>query len=172
MRITVKLIGAAFFIISILNAALAEEKIGVRSLGEDENSPSAKVEQLAWLVGYWEGEGLGGKVAEVVAPPAGGQMMGAFYSLKSEGDLSFYEFYVFAEVEDTLILRIKHFTSDFVGWEEKDKFVEFPLVAVEDNAVYFDGLTFAKTGPGEMRSAVNIGGQGTAYFTYERKELE
>lgn len=152
--------------------AAAAESIEVRSLDEGAVSPPARIEALSWMTGFWEGEGLGGDAVEVIAPPAGGQMMGAFYHLKNDGALNFYEFYTFAEVGDTLVLRIKHFTPALIGWEEKDAFVEFPLVAVEDKTVYFDGLTFAMTGENEMRSAVNIRELGVAGFRFRRGVLE
>ena len=173
MRIIAKIIGVILFVGASFSAvAFGEEQVEVRSLGATGVSPAAKIEQLSWLSGYWEGEGLGGKAVENIAPQADGQMMGAFYSLKGDGTLNFYEFYVFAEVGDTLSLRIKHFSPALVGWEEKDKFVEFPLVAIEPETVYFDGITFTMTGPDQMMSAVNIDGQSAVYFVYERKKLE
>lgn len=152
--------------------AIAGDKVEVKSLEEGGVSPLARIEALSWLSGYWEGEGLEGYAVEVIAPPAGGQMMGAFYHRKKDGPLNFYEFYTFAEIGDTLVLRIKHFSPDLIGWEEKGDFVEFPLVAVEENAVYFDGLTFALTGDDAMQSAVDISEQGIAYFHYQRGALE
>lgn len=152
--------------------AHAGDNVEVRSLSEGAVSPPARIEALSWLTGYWEGEGLDGDAVEIIAPPAGGQMMGAFYHKKKDGAVNFYEFYTFAEVGDTLALRIKHFTPALVGWEEKDAFVEFPLVAVEERAVYFDGLTFAMTGDEEMRSAVNVSEQGIVYFKFRRGTLE
>jgi Domain of unknown function (DUF6265) len=85
-------------------------------------------------------------------------MMGMFRHADSEGALVFYEFYVFTEVGDTLALRIKHFSPVLKGWEEKDEYEEFSLVAYDDNAVYFDGLTYALSGENELRAAVSVGG--------------
>lgn len=33
-------------------------------------------------------------------------------------------------------------SKDFVGWEEKEDFVKFSLVAIEENAVHFSGISF------------------------------
>lgn len=149
-------------------AAVAEEPvIEVKSLG-DGVSPPAAIDELAWLVGHWEGTGLGGRSEEIVAPPQDGQMMGMFRQSKADGSLMFYEFYLLVEAENSLELRIKHFNPDFSGWEEKDDYVAFPLVAVEEQAVYFDGLTFKMTGPDEMRSAVMIDDRERAEFAYKR----
>lgn len=155
-------------IATFAGAAAEEASVEVRSLGEGEASPPASIDDLSWLVGRWEGAGLGGRSEEFIAPPLDGQMMGMFRQTNADGSLKFYEFYLFAEVEGSLELRIKHFSPDFAGWEEKDGYVAFPLVAVESQAVYFDGLTFKMTGPDEMRSAVMIDDQGKAEFVYER----
>ncbi|MEM9619454.1 MAG: DUF6265 family protein [Pseudomonadota bacterium] len=152
--------------------ALASEAIEVRSLQEGAPTATGNIEQLGWLTGYWEGEGLGGKAVEMVAPAEGGQMMGAFRHDNADGGPNFYEFYLFAEIEDSLVLRIKHFTPDLIGWEEKAEFVEFPLVAVEKDAVYFDGVSFVLTGEGKMQSAVKIDGQGVFQFRYRAAKLE
>lgn len=152
--------------------ALASEDIEVRSLQEGALAATGNIEQLGWLTGYWEGEGLGGKAVEMIAPAESGQMMGAFRHDGGDGGPKFYEFYLFAESEESLVLRIKHFTPDLIGWEEKAEFVEFPLVAVEKEAVYFDGVSFVLTGEGEMQSAVKIDGQGVFQFRYRAVPLE
>ena len=154
---------------SLFSAARAGDRIEVRSL-DGAPSPPAEIAALSWLVGAWEGEGLGGAAAEVIAPPAGGQMMGMFRHMKDEESVNFYEFYVFTEVENTLALKLKHFTPDLIGWEEKEDVVEFPLVAIEGDAVYFDGITFAMTGPDTMEAAVNIEDSANACFRYRRSK--
>jgi hypothetical protein len=35
---------------------------------------------------------------------------------------------------------------DFSGWEEKERYINFPLVKVEKQAVHFDGLSFFRSG--------------------------
>jgi hypothetical protein len=46
-------------------------------------------------------------------------------------------------VEDgSLSLKVKHFTSDFVAWEEKPDFVNFKLVKLEPDALHFSGISF------------------------------
>jgi len=143
----------------------------VRSLGEGAISPPAVIEDIAWLAGYWSGEGLGGIAEEVIAPPAGNQMMGMFRAVGGDNDLKFYEFYLFVEREGSLALRIKHFTPALHGWETKDEYEEFALVAIEGSAVYFDGLTYALTGPDELSAAVRVEGQGILSFRLDRKQL-
>lgn len=153
----------------LLTNAGAMNDVEVRTLAGGAAPPPAAIEQVAWLQGEWRGEGLGGKAEEFMAPPQGGQMMGMFRLTKGDGSLSFYEFYHIAEHQGSLMLRIKHFNPDLTGWEEKDVSVEFPLVAVEDSAVYFNGLTFALEGDDILHAVVNVGdNEEKAIFRYER----
>ncbi len=134
--------------------------------------PPAQIEQLAWLVGHWEGEGIGGRSYETISPPAAGQMAGHFQQVSEKG-VQFYEFYHFVPHEGSLMLRIKHFNSDLTGWEERTETVDFPLVAIEDRAVYFDGITFRQTAPDQMESFVLAGEEGREQvigFTFRRAD--
>ena len=97
------------------------------------------------MAGYWRGEGLGGAIEETWTPPAGDRMQGIF-TLAREGTPVFSEAMQLVEEEGSLVLKVKHFTPEFVGWEEKDKFVRFPLVRLADNEAYFSGLTFRRQG--------------------------
>ena len=54
------------------------------------------------------------------------------------------------EQDVTLILRLKHFHANLVGWEEKDKTVDFKFVKKEGKRVYFSGLTFENTSANEV----------------------
>lgn len=135
-------------------------------------SPAAALADLSWMVGTWEGEGLGGIVHEVYSPPADGQMPGHFRSLKN-GKAQFYELVMIAQVGATLEYRVKHFNPDMTGWEEKAQVVSFPLVAVEPDAWYFNGLTIRRTGPDSATHFVRIGNADgssrEAAFVYKRK---
>jgi len=167
MRIVKLFIGALALVFT--TATYAVEKIEVMSLEEGASSPAASIEDIAWLTGRWEGSGLGGLAEEVIAPAVDGQMMGMFRHAGSDGELVFYEFYLFAEVDDSLVLRIKHFSPELKGWEEKNDYEEFPLVSVTENAVYFDGLTYKLTSENELRAAVSVEGQGIVEFQFTRR---
>jgi predicted aldo/keto reductase-like oxidoreductase len=43
-------------------------------------------------------------------------------------------------------MRLKHFHADLKGWEEKDEVREFALVAKEEGAMHFDGMSFHPKG--------------------------
>lgn len=44
-------------------------------------------------------------------------------------------------------MRVRHFSPDFVAWEEKSESVAFPLIRAEQGAIYLDGLTIRASGP-------------------------
>lgn len=153
---------------AIAAPASAQETVDIKTLAGGESSPPASIDDVAWLAGHWKGSGLGGQSEEFFAPPLDGQMIGAFRQTKPDGSIMFYEFYQLLEIDGSLALRIKHFNADFTGWEEKDDYVAFPLVAVEESAVYFDGLTFKMTGTDEMRAAVVVDEGRVLEFVYSR----
>ncbi len=145
----------------------------VLSLAEGQVSPSASIEASAWMAGNWIGNGFGGVAEESYLPPNGGTMIGMFRHLK-DNKPSFYEFAVIVEHEGSLLYRLKHFHPDMRGWEAKDEAVDFPLVKVTDNALYFDGLTYIRTGEDSMSAYVRIGNKDgedqIAGFDYRRVE--
>nr|WP_299523599.1 DUF6265 family protein [uncultured Lutibacter sp.] len=101
------------------------------------------------MSGHWEGTAFGGLTEEVWTSPLGGSMMGSF-KLVADGEINFYELMTISEENETLLLRIKHFSNDLKGWEEKDESEDFELVKIEANRVYFDNLTFEKVSSSEL----------------------
>lgn len=120
-----------------------------------ESSPMASLESAKWITGSWTGEGLGGYCEEVWSPIKAASMFGVFRKFK-ENELVFSEFMEIVESDGSILLRLKHFGKDFVGWEEKDESVVFKLVQATDDALYFDGLTYRKIGDHEMEVYVII----------------
>ncbi|UMB54741.1 DUF6265 family protein [Lutibacter sp. A64] len=115
----------------------------------DKISPNASINDVSWITGYWEGEALGGITEEIWTAPLGKSMMGSF-KLVVEDTVQFYELCTITEENNSLLLRIKHFDKNLNGWEEKDTSIEFPLVKIEKNKVYFDDLTFEKISENEL----------------------
>lgn len=127
---------------------------------------------IQWLSGHWRGEAFGGLVEEVWSPALGGSMMGAF-KLVVENQVQFYEIETISEVNDSLIFRLKHFNKDLTGWEEKDATVDFKLVKVTDNKVYFNGLTIERISEKEINIYVAIEHEGKTTeekFNYNKVE--
>lgn len=126
---------------------------------EGKDSPAADLNDIVWLAGHWQGEAFGGLTEEIWTPALGGSMMGSF-KLVNDGEVSFYEFMSITEVNNSLILKIKHFTKELKGWEEKDETVDFKLVKVTPNRVYFEGFTMEKISKSEINLYVVIDHDG------------
>jgi hypothetical protein len=158
-------------LIAALLCSAAAAAQNTRKPAPGASPPAATVADLGWMVGHWAGEGLGGQSFETISPPVAGQMAGHFQQVK-DGRLSFYEIYQFVPRGGSIVLRIKHFGPDLAGWEEKGAAVEFPLVAIEDGAAYFDGLTMRRSGTDGMESFVVIdhedGRREEAAFRFKR----
>jgi len=135
----------------LTGAASAQSKQTENTLKLDnsESRGKASLADVAWLQGYWKGEGLGGQCDELWSGPAARAMVGTFRLIKDD-KLQFSEFMMLVEEQGSLNLKLKHFHADMKGWEEKDKHVSFPLVKVEKDAIYFNGLTYRKNADGSM----------------------
>ena len=114
-----------------------------------------KLENISWISGTWHGEAFGGKTEEIWSQPSGGSMMATF-KLINDGAVSFYEIEIIREINNTLILQLKHFGNDLKGWETKDETVDFPLISITQNKVIFEGMTFEKIDPNRMNVYVDI----------------
>ena len=115
------------------------------TLDAQENAAQATISDFHWMAGRWEGTGFGGWVEENWNPAVGGTMIGS-YRLVKDSKPDFYEFLALVPDGESITYRVKHFTPDLVGWEEKDATVDFPLVKVEHNVAYFSGLTVKRDG--------------------------
>ncbi len=136
--------------------ALSENTL---KLDEGKTGPQARIADVGWLAGYWRGPGLGGDCEEIWSLPAGDRMQGIF-TLSREGGLVFSEAMTLVEEEGSLVLKVKHFTPEFVGWEEKADHVGFPLVKLGEGEAYFRGLTFRRKSPGELSIYIVLTSKG------------
>lgn len=161
----------AFAAATLIAPAIALADVEVRTLAPGAASPPAKIEDLAWLEGQWVGQGLGGETEETYSGPLGGTIVSYFRYVK-DGKPVFYELVTLVEQGGSVLMRLKHFHPDLKGWEEKDKTVDFKLVALEREAAYFDGLSIKREGD-TLYSAVRIGGKDGStrveQFSYKRK---
>ena len=114
-------------------------------LSPSQKPPAATIADMAWYAGHWTGEGLGGFNEEIWSPPRNSAMMG-MYRMQKDTKIVFYELLTLLEENGSLLLRLKHFNPNLTGWEEKDKTIDFPLVAKKDGMLYFDGMTFKPEG--------------------------
>ncbi len=135
-------------------------------------SPTAGLEEVAWMQGHWRGEAFGGITEEIWSPPLGGSMMFSF-KLVVNGEVNFYELGHIRQLGETLIFELKHFGGDLKGWEEKDEVQGFKLIQVKDNRLYFEGFTFEKVSDDEINiyGLINHedGSEEEVKFNYRRQ---
>jgi hypothetical protein len=137
-------------------------------------NPPAKIADLGWLEGSWEGEGIGGAPAvEVYSRAADGKIVGHFRQLTAGGKVMFYELITIEEAGGSLSYNVKHFNADLTGWEEKGEVRRFPLSAVRPDRWEFSGLTYERTGRNAMTAQVvskdSEGKEEYLQFRFRRK---
>lgn len=110
---------------------------------------------LNWLVGHWKGECFDGVGEEIWSEPVGGAMMGMFRFIKN-GKPDFYEFCHLIENDGEVELRLKHFTANMVGWEEKEDFVSWKLLEVTPKKAVFEALTMELVADNELVMYLDI----------------
>jgi hypothetical protein len=120
-------------------------------------SPPATIKDALWLEGDWEGALDGGGMQQCTAfTPTKGHMPGFARGWGQDGTIWFYEINDLIEINGTLEFRVKHFSGDLAGWEDKNDFVRHRLIERTDKAIYFDGLTAVKEGPNHYTVYVRI----------------
>ena len=138
-------------------------------------APAARIADVAWLTGYWVGEGMGGELEDVWLPPKAGVLLGAFRLHRTDGKPGFYELFAIEEVDDTLQFVVKHFHPDWVGWEEKDKALRIRLSRVSNDEIVFGRIVFQRQGADGLvvRLAIREKGGEVRHETlaYRRKPL-
>lgn len=142
------------------------------SLGDGATSPKASLADVEWIAGHWKGEAFGGITEEIWSPPLGDSMMFVF-KLVVDDTVQFYEAGGIRQVGESLLLQLKHFHGDFKGWEKKEQTVDFKLVKIEGNRIYFDDFTLEKVAEDEINIYVVIsqkdGSQEEVKFNYKRQ---
>lgn len=141
-------------------------------LAEGESAPVATLADASFLVGAWEGTAFGGRFEEVWNPPSANSMVGMF-KLLDDDEVAFYELLLMTVEDGTLSLKVKHFSADFTAWEEKDDFVEFRLVKIDDDALHFSGISFYRRGDNDMDGYIvmrNADGIREQKLVYTRRE--
>jgi hypothetical protein len=113
---------------------------------EGRAGPPATLADVAWLEGRWIGEMPEGPVEHVILGPSFGHLPGFVRAVNPQGVI-FYEIWVLAEVGGSLTIRVKHFSPQLAGWEAQDAYIDRPLVDRDADSLFFDGATYARTGP-------------------------
>lgn len=139
----IRLMSLTVALLFLGGAAMSAEQRTEHTYGleEDEARPAATLDDASWLAGSWIGTGFGQRIEEVWTPPSAGSMVGLFKVIGEDG-VSFYEIMLITVEDGTLSLKVKHFSPDFHAWEDKEDFVNFKLVKIEEDALHFGGLSF------------------------------
>ncbi|WOI54401.1 DUF6265 family protein [Parvularcula sp. LCG005] len=112
-------------------------------------SPPASLDDVAFLEGEWRGEVFDMVVEHHILSPARGQMPG-FVRIMTDEAVQVYEMASFIMADGSLTYRARQFTTDMIALQDRERFVDRPLVAKEGGTLYFDGMTFAPDGPDAM----------------------
>jgi hypothetical protein len=105
---------------------------------------------------------MGADVTETYSAPLGGQITGHFAMTDGKGGVAFTEIVDYVPLRNSLAYRVRHFNPDMSGWEDKTgKPVIFPLVAIEKDRWFFDGMTIERTGTDALTMWVRIAENGT-----------
>jgi hypothetical protein len=115
-------------------------------LNSDFAGNKAKIDELFWLAGNWQGTENDIISEEQWAKPIGNTMMG-MYRMVAKNEAVFYELMLLEEDSLGVMLKLKHFNKNLKGWEEKEHTgVAFRLIKTEGQTAYFDGITYTVTG--------------------------
>ena len=127
--------------------------VGTSFIGVDPEQKKFDIHDYAWLSGTWLGDGFGGTSEETWGQPASdGTMMGMYRHFKSDGTMSFCEFWILNEKG----IRLKHFNPDLVGWEEKEDYITFEMVAFSPERIEMDGLIYERKSANEMQIQLKL----------------
>ncbi len=162
------------FLLSLLFLTFVHYNSSAQEINQQDDLEfsKGKVTDLTWMVGFWKGPGLNGECEELWMPKQGNTMTGVFRYIE-EGKLIFTEYMAIAEEAGKINLKVKHFNADFSPWEEKNEWVNFPLIKIEGQTAYFNGLTIQRSGD-KMTIKLSMehdGKSSITTFEYEKQEL-
>jgi len=150
-----RIFAATSLSVALLTCALLARQPQGAGAAPSPGSGAGTLENLAWIVGAWEGNGLGGDVEEYWSPAAGKSMMGTFRILNDD-HTSLYEFLLIEEEPSKTMLRFKHFDPGYEPWEEKA--LSFKLMEVAFGKAVFEAEDKAQN-PGRMTYSLTTDGK-------------
>lgn len=137
-----RFLASMFFCLLIFNDASAQA--------------TKNIKDLAFMAGKWVTKNDWGHMEENWSEPFGNSMMCSYRCVK-DGKIVFYEFIVIEQAEGGVpVMKLRHFSPGNIGWEEKDKPYEYPLMFLEPDRARFErpdkktALTFHRTSKTKM----------------------
>jgi hypothetical protein len=132
--------------IAVLACSAFAASVPMSAADEAETTTAAPtIEAFAFMAGHWRGEGFGGTCEEIWSQPLAGTMVGSFRLVK-DGEVQFYELMVLGPDAEGWALKVKHFSKEFVGWEDKEGAVRFAYESVAGSQADFKGLKILRDG--------------------------
>lgn len=102
------------------------------------------LDALAFITGTWQGEMNDGEFVEEIwtapGPGTGDTMMGMFRWLSAEGQPRMYEMLTISHEDDETILRLRHYNSKMIAWEEKDAPVQLRVTESSAGRAVFTNI--------------------------------
>lgn len=96
----------------------------------------ADLKDLSLISGRWTLSHQWGEMEETWSEPQGNNMMCSYRCVK-DGKVVFYEFMVIEQSDSVPVLKLRHFNPGSIGWEEKDKPLEYPLLSLTKKEAFF-----------------------------------
>ncbi|HEX7086512.1 MAG TPA: DUF6265 family protein [Vicinamibacterales bacterium] len=147
----------AIFVLALASApAMAQPAAGRATLAD-----------LAWIAGHWVSGESGTLSEEVWTAPHGDSMLG-MWRLVRDGESRVFELMAIVQTPDGPLFRLRHFTRDFVAWEEKDQAIALPLARRGADEAVFEGsgtdgkplrLTYQRAGSDVLRVLLEHGSE-------------
>jgi hypothetical protein len=99
----------------------------------------AGINSLSFMSGKWFQKHEWGDMEEFWGKPMGNCMVSSYRCVK-DNKVVFYEFVVIEQSDSVPVMKLRHFNAGSIGWEEKDKPSEYPLVKLEKNKATFAAM--------------------------------
>lgn len=119
----------------------------------------SKIEQLNWMQGNWSAEKWGGIIEEYWSNSNGNMMIGMFRFIHSD-EVQFTEHFMLYEENGNPTIKLRHFSTDFTAWEEKNEPVVFNFKEMGINYLQLDGIRYELTEQDQLRVLLEIDNDG------------
>jgi hypothetical protein len=121
--------------------ARAADEIEVLQPDEVRQPARTSLASFEWLVGQWQGSGLGGEIEEVWVGPVDNAMQGMFRLVRDD-EVVLYELMTLIDDRGQVTLHVKHFGPDMMAREEAAETSSFPLLRFDTGHFQFADLTW------------------------------
>jgi hypothetical protein len=105
----------------------------------------AALSDFSWLTGRWIDDSGGNLSEEAWSAPAGDGMQG-MWRYVAGGKTRIYELLTIASEDGGVVMRLRHFDSKLVGWEDKATPFVLKLVSFNQGQAVFEGPEIAGSG--------------------------